>query len=103
MASSISNYLWKNGVSPSPKFSEEWAHYNWRDWEGVEEQLNVGRGHTKDRKGKGIICKMLGTCLEAAYQDRKNKNKRKQDIKEEIEGRKAAELISSLKIQQLQK
>jgi len=38
----------------------------------VEEQVKVARGHKKDGKGKGIICKVLGTCLKAACQDRKD-------------------------------
>lgn len=103
MASNIINYLWRHGINQSSNFSEEWAHDNWYDWEAVEKQLKVARGHIKDRKGKGIICKRLSTCLEAAYQDRKNNNKREQNLNEEIEGRKEAELILYLITEQLQK
>lgn len=103
MASSITNYLQRHGINPTPRFSEEWARDNWHDWKAVEEQLKVAGGHIKDEKGKEIICKMLGTCLEAACQDRKNLNREKQDLRGEIRGRKAAELLLSLKIERLQK
>lgn len=46
---------------------------------------------------------MLGTCLEAACQNRKNHNRERQNLREEIEGRKAAELLLSLQIEQPQK
>lgn len=46
---------------------------------------------------------MLGNCLEAACQNRKNHNGERQDLRKEIEGRKAAELLLSLKIEQPQK
>ncbi|KAK4810621.1 hypothetical protein QYF61_007358 [Mycteria americana] len=103
MASSITDYLRRHGVNPSPKFSAEWTRDNWHNWEAIEEHLKVTRGHTKDGKGKGIICKMLGACLEAAHQERDNRNKKEQDLEKEIEGRKATELLLSLKIEQLQK
>ncbi|KAK4819549.1 hypothetical protein QYF61_007060 [Mycteria americana] len=103
MASSITDYLRRHGVNPSPTFSAEWTHDNWHNWEAIEEHLKVTRGHTKDGKGKGIICKMLGACLEAAHQERDNRNKKEQDLEKEIEGRKATELLLSLKIEQLQK
>lgn len=54
------------------------------------------------KDGKGIICKTLGTCLEAAYQDSKNNNKRVLYLQEELELLKATELILSLKMEQLQ-
>ncbi|KAK4819568.1 LOW QUALITY PROTEIN: hypothetical protein QYF61_007079 [Mycteria americana] len=41
--------------------------------------------------------------LEAAHQERENRNKKEQDLEKEIEGRKATELLLSLKIEQLQK
>lgn len=46
---------------------------------------------------------MSGTCLEAAHQDRKNHGREEQDLREETEGRKAAALFLSLKMEQLQK
>ncbi|XP_009696790.1 PREDICTED: olfactory receptor 477-like [Cariama cristata] len=46
---------------------------------------------------------MPDACLEAAYQDRKSNKRRQQDLKKETESRKAAELLLSLKIEQLQK
>lgn len=67
----------------------------------MEGHLRVARDHIKE--GNGIICKMLGSHLTAACQFMKNDTKREQDLKEEIEGRKAAELSLSLKIGQLQK
>uniref|UniRef100_A0A8C3KK66 Uncharacterized protein n=1 Tax=Calidris pygmaea TaxID=425635 RepID=A0A8C3KK66_9CHAR len=82
----ITDYLQRHGVNPSPKFSEEWACDNWYNWKAVEEHLKEVRGHTKDGKDKGVICKMLGTCLEAAYRDR-------EDLKREIESRRANELL----------
>lgn len=45
---------------------------------------------------------MLGTWLEAAYQDSKNNSKRVLYLKEEIKLLKATELILSLKMEQLQ-
>lgn len=74
VASSITDYLWSHEINLSPNFSEKCARDNWQDWEAVEEQPKVAREHIKDGKGKGIICEMLGTHLEAAYQDRKNNN-----------------------------
>lgn len=45
---------------------------------------------------------MLGTWLEAAYQDSKNNNKRVLYLKEEKKLLKATELILSMKMEQLQ-
>jgi len=45
---------------------------------------------------------MLGTCLEAACQDKKERDNREQYLKAQIESRKAAELLLSLRIEQLQ-
>ena len=81
-------YYWSQG--PSPKFSEEWACDNWHDWKAVENQLKLARGHIKNGKGKGIIYKMLGTCIETPCQHRENDSRGRQGLKEEIEGRKAA-------------
>lgn len=102
MESSITDYLRKHGVSLSPKFSEG-AHDHQHDWGAIEEQLKLTRVNIKDGKGKEITCKMLGTCLEAACQYRKNHNRERQDLREEVEGRKAAELLLSLQIEQPQK
>ncbi|KAK4806261.1 hypothetical protein QYF61_013405 [Mycteria americana] len=94
----LGNWLWMTLLE-----QREWTRDNWHNWEAIEEHLKVTRGHTKDGKGKGIICKMLGACLEAAHQERDNRNKKEQDLEKEIEGRKATELLLSLKIEQLQK
>lgn len=61
MGNEITDYLQKHGISPSPKFSDEWAQSNRHDWGTVEERLEAVRGHIKAGKNKGIICKMLGT------------------------------------------
>jgi len=94
MASSVTNYLQKNGTNPLLKFSCAWVCDYWHNGEAVVKQLQVSRTHIKDRKG--IIWKMLGICLEAAYQDRKERDKREQDLKK-------VELLESLQTEQLQK
>lgn len=50
-----------------------------------------------------MIYKMLGTCQKQLVKIGKKCNKEKQDLREEIEGRKAAKLLPSLKTEQLQK
>lgn len=62
----------------------------WKTAEGGQSQI---------KGGKGIICKMLGTWLEAPYWDSKNNNKRELYLKEEIKLLKATELILSLKME----
>uniref|UniRef100_A0A8C3K6U7 Uncharacterized protein n=1 Tax=Calidris pygmaea TaxID=425635 RepID=A0A8C3K6U7_9CHAR len=94
MSGVITDYLRRHGVNPSPKFSEEWARDNWYNWKAVEEHVKEVRGHTKDGKDKGVICKMLGTCLEAAFRDR-------EDRKREIESRRANELLLYVENKQL--
>lgn len=66
MGNEITDYLQKHGISQGPESSNEWAQNNWHDWEAVEKRLEASRGHIKAGKTRGIICKMLGTCLEAA-------------------------------------
>lgn len=46
---------------------------------------------------------MLGTCLEAACQYRKDQVKEKQELKTDIEGRKKPELLLSFEIEQMQR
>lgn len=46
---------------------------------------------------------MLGTCSEAAYQGRRETNSKMKDMQNETEGRKATELLLSLRTEQLQK
>lgn len=103
MAGSITEYLQRHGVSPSPKFSEDWARENWDNWNKIEEQLNLTRGKLKDGKEKGIICKMLGTCLEAACQYKECKEREMQMLQDEVEQRKQQEMLLSLRIDQLLK
>jgi len=67
----------------------------------IEEQLKLGIENAQD--GQGMIRRMLSTGVEAACWDRKDNNRERQDLREETEGRKAAELLLSLHITQLQK
>lgn len=39
---------------------------NWQDWKVVKEKLKVARDCIKDEKSKGVFCKILDTCTEAA-------------------------------------
>lgn len=103
MVSSIPDCLRHHGINPSPKFSEEWAHHHWHDWSVTAKQIKLARGNIENDRGKGIICKMLGSCLEGTCEDRKKHNVERQDLREGIEGREAAELVLSMQIKQLQK
>lgn len=101
MARDIPGSSQKHGRNPSPEPSEGWTCDDWHDWKAVEQHLKMARDHIKE--GNGILCRMLSSHLTAACQFLENDNKREQDLKEEIEGRKAAELSLSLKTGQLQK
>ncbi|XP_074965396.1 uncharacterized protein LOC142064386 [Phalacrocorax aristotelis] len=103
MAGSITDYLRRQRVSPSLKFSEDWECKKWDNWDKVEEQLNLARGKMKDGKEKAIICKMLGTCLEAICQYKECKEREMQMLQEEAEQRKQQEILLSLQIEQLMK
>lgn len=103
MADSISDYLWRHGISPSPRFFEDWACENLDRLNKIEEQLNLVRGKLKNGKEKGIILKMLGTCLEAACHYKKHKEKEMRMLQDEVEQRKRQEMLLSLWIEQLQK
>lgn len=39
---------------------------NWQDCKAVEEKLKVAKNCIKDKKSKGVFCKILDTCTEAA-------------------------------------
>lgn len=103
MVSSISDCLWQHGISLGPKLSEEWAHHHWHHWSVTAKQLKLARGNTENGRGKGIICKMLGNCLETTCEDRKNPNTERQDLREGMGGRGAAELLLYMQMEQLQK
>jgi len=70
------------------------------NWEAMKKELQVASTHVKE--GKGIICKMLGICLEVTQKDRKERSKRERDLKEEMESRKTSELLLLKTIEQLQ-
>lgn len=96
MVSSITGHLQRHAVNPSLKFSEDWAHENWDNWNKIEEQLNLTRGNVKDGKEKGVICKMLGTCFEAACHYEEYKEREMQMLQDEVEQRKRWEMLLSL-------
>ena len=102
MTSKITKYLQKHGIQPNPTFPEDWAYNNWHNWEEVEKQLTIARGATKFGKNKGMICKMLGVCLEAACHEREKVNRKIQNLQDEITGHKSTNLLLSIKIEQLQ-
>lgn len=56
VASSITDYLKKHGISPSPRFSGEWVCDSWYKWDMVKKQLNNAWVWIKD--GKGVILKI---------------------------------------------
>lgn len=87
-------------ISRRPKFSDKWAQDNLYDQEAVKEHLKVARCCSKNGKDKEIMCKVLGTCLEAACQYGKDNIKEKQELKTKVETRKTNELLS-LQIEQM--
>lgn len=95
MACSITDCLWKHGVNPSPKSEIMWSK--------VEEWLNLTRKKLKSGKENGIICKMFGTCLEAASPHKECKVNEMNMLGDEVEQRKRREILLSLQIEQLQK
>ena len=74
----IEELLRRHSCSPSPP-GIKWAKEKWSDPAAIVERIEQCRRNSRDGKGKGSMCAILGACLIQAQEQNNNSNRLAKD------------------------